>query len=57
VNKVPKSTPHSDLDGVHEDRRHVVESALEAGEDIGDVERARRKSAGRPSNISDSTPE
>ncbi len=48
MNKVPKSTPHSDLDGVHEDRKAVIESAREAGQDSGDVEQARRKSAGRP---------
>jgi hypothetical protein len=48
VSKPPKSTPHSDLDGVHEDERPNVESALEAGQDSGDLEQAKRDSAGRP---------
>ncbi len=46
--KPPKSTPHSDLDGVREDQKPVVESAREAGQDGEDLERARRDSAGRP---------
>ena len=57
MSKVPKSTPHSDLDGVHEDERPNVESALEGGEDSGDLEQARRESAGRPPYSEDSKPD
>ena len=57
MTKVPKSTPHSDLDGVHEDERPNVESACEAGEDAGDLEQARRESAGRPSYSGDEADE
>jgi hypothetical protein len=48
VPKPPQSTPHSDLDGVHEDEKRNVDSANEAGEDSGDLERAHRHSQGRP---------
>jgi hypothetical protein len=46
--KPPKSTPHSDLDGIHQDERPNVESARDAGQDSGDLERAHRDSAARP---------
>ncbi len=44
----PKTPPHSDIDGVREDERSVVESANEAGQDAADLERARKDSIGRP---------
>jgi hypothetical protein len=46
--KPPRSTPHSDLSGVHRDRHSIPDSANEAGEDSGDLERAGRESVGRP---------
>ncbi len=46
--KPPKSTPHSDIEGVHQDEKRNVDSANEAGEDSGDLEQARRHSPGRP---------
>jgi hypothetical protein len=46
--KPPKSTEHSDLDGVHEDEKKNVDSANEAGQDSGDLERAHRGGKGRP---------
>jgi hypothetical protein len=48
VTKVPKSTPHSDLDGVHEDERRNTDSARDSGQDAGDLARAKEQSAGRP---------
>jgi hypothetical protein len=48
MTKVPKSTPHSDLDGVREDQHPLPDSAREAGQDSGDLARAREESAGRP---------
>jgi hypothetical protein len=48
VPKPPRSTPHSDLEGVHRDERSNVDSANAAGEDSGDLEEARRGSQGRP---------
>ncbi|HEY0412971.1 MAG TPA: hypothetical protein VGD66_07510 [Allosphingosinicella sp.] len=46
--KPPKATPHSDLEGVHRDEKRNVDSANEAGQDSGDLERAHRGSTGRP---------
>jgi hypothetical protein len=48
VTKPPKSTPHSDLDGVHRDEKPNVESAVEAGQDSEDLALAARENAARP---------
>lgn len=48
MTKPPKSTPHSDLDGIHQDEQPNVESAVEAGQDSGDLAHAREHSIGRP---------
>jgi hypothetical protein len=48
VPKPPQSTPHSDLEGVHQDEKRNVDSANDAGEDSGDLEQAHRRSEGRP---------
>lgn len=53
--KPPESTPHSDIDGVHQDERPNVATANEAGEDSGDLKRAHEESHARPP-YSDSTP-
>lgn len=44
----PKSTPHSDIDGVHQDEKPNVESAIEAGETTADLALARDLSRGKP---------
>jgi hypothetical protein len=46
--KPPKATPHSDLDGVHEDDRPNTEVAAELGEGAEDLKRARDGNAARP---------
>ncbi|MDP8994644.1 MAG: hypothetical protein M3N07_06665 [Pseudomonadota bacterium] len=46
--KPPKSTPHSDIDGVHEDEKLNVKSAGEAGETTADLKLAREQAKGRP---------
>ena len=48
VTKPPKSTPHSDIEGVHKDERRNVDTALESSQDNSDVERAAEESVGRP---------
>jgi hypothetical protein len=48
MSKPPKSPPHSDLSGVHEDERRNTEVAAELGQDTGDLARAREESIGRP---------
>ena len=46
--KPPKSTPHSDIDGVHQDERRNVDSANAAGQDSADLELAAKEDAARP---------
>jgi hypothetical protein len=48
VSKPPKSTPHSDIDGVHRDSKPNVESAVEAGQGTEDLARAAKESVARP---------
>lgn len=48
VTKPPKSTPHSDIDGVHRDEKSNVESAVEAGQDSEDLALASKENAARP---------
>jgi len=56
VPKPPKSTPHSDLDGVHRDERRNVDSAIDAGQDSGDVARAKEEGVARPPLADDQPP-
>jgi hypothetical protein len=51
--KPPESTPHSDMDGVHEDESRTVGDVGKGGGDSGDLERARRGSAARPPHSDD----
>jgi len=53
VTKPPKSTPHSDIDGVHRDEKPNVESAVEAGQGSADLERAARETVARPDYSND----
>lgn len=48
MTRPPKTPPHSDLDGVHRDEKPNVQSAVEAGQDSGDLERAAKDSVARP---------
>ena len=52
MTKPPKSTPHSDIDGVHRDEKPNVESAVDAGQDTADLALPARENAARP-NYSD----
>jgi hypothetical protein len=53
VTQPPKSTPHSDLDGVHRDEKPNVESANEAGQGTDDLALARDEAAGKPDYAED----
>ena len=53
MSKPPKSTPHSDIDGVHRDEKANVESAIEAGEGAEDLALAADEDAGRPDHSDD----
>jgi hypothetical protein len=53
LSKPPKSTPHSDIDGIHEDERPNVDSAIDAGEDSSDLGLAHEETTGRPARTDD----
>ena len=44
----PATPPHSDIDGIDEDEVRNTDAAVEAGQDAGDLARARDEAAGRP---------
>ena len=46
--KPPPSTPHSDIDGVHEDERRNTDVAAERGESAEELDRANRRNIARP---------
>jgi len=46
--KPPTATPHSDIDGIHEDERRNVDTANEAGHDGADLAKAKREGIARP---------
>ena len=49
----PKSTPHSDIEGVHRDSKPNVETAIDAGEGAKDLARAGEEDAARPEHSDD----
>ena len=53
--KPPKSTPHSDLTGVHRDERTNIETAIESGQDAGTVAKDQKRSVGYPDYSEDET--
>jgi hypothetical protein len=48
VTKPPPSTPHSDIEGVHQDERRNTDAAAELGQSADDVEQAKQQSRARP---------
>ena len=53
MSKPPKSTPHSDIDGVHRDEKPNVESAVEAGQGTETLALARDEAAAKPEHAED----
>ena len=53
--KPPKSTPHSDLTGVHRDEKPNVETSLDAGQDAGTLDKDQKRSPGYPDYSKDET--
>ena len=49
--KPPKSTPNSDIDGVHRDEARNTDIAAKTGQSAGSLERAKKRSPGRPAYI------
>jgi len=46
--KPPPSTPHSDIDGVHQDEKRNTDVAHGLGQHAGTVAAAKKRNAGRP---------
>ena len=53
MSQPPKSTPHSDLDGVHRDEKPNVESAVQAGQGMEDLAQASDETVARPDYAQD----
>lgn len=51
--KPPETTPHSDIDGVHQDEVRNTERAAEIGDSAEQLARAKEESVGRPEHIDD----
>ena len=49
--KPPKSSPHSDIDGVHRDEKPNVVTVQETGETAADLKLARDEAAGKPPHV------
>lgn len=46
--KPPKATPHSDIDGVHQEEVENTEVAADLGQSAGALKRAKQGSIARP---------
>ena len=46
--KPPRTPPHSDLDGVDEDRRRIDDAANSGRKNIDRLEQERKEAKGRP---------
>lgn len=51
--KPPKATPHSDIDGVHQNERPNTDVAADLGESAGDLKKARDENVARPKYSND----
>ena len=51
--KPPKATPHSDIDGVHQDERPNVDTATEQGQSAGSLDKAKQGAVARPEYVDD----
>jgi hypothetical protein len=52
--KPPRSTPSSDIDGVHREEARNTDVAAAQGQSAGSLDRARKRSRGRPGYSDDS---
>jgi hypothetical protein len=51
--KPPPSTPHSDIDGIHQDEERNVETAAKTGETPASLDHARKQTKARPDHVDD----
>ncbi len=49
----PKSTPHSDIDGVHQDEERNTKTAEEAGQGAISLAKAKKQATARPDYVDD----
>ena len=49
----PKATPHSDIDGVHQDEARNTDVAADRGESAEELEEAMDENVARPEHIDD----
>ena len=52
--KPPKSTPHSDMDGVHQDEKRTVDTTVAEGQGAASLARAKKESKARPGYVATS---
>jgi hypothetical protein len=52
MSKPPRSTPHSDIDGVHQNERPNVDVAADLGQAAGVLANAKDKATARPKESS-----
>lgn len=55
MTKPPAATPHSDIDGIHEDEAPNTDTANAVGETAEDLARAKSESKGRPDQAGDAS--
>jgi len=53
MSKPPRTTPHSDMDGVDEDAMRNTDASIESGQDGGNLELARDEAAAKPVHSGD----
>ena len=46
--KPPKASPHSDIDGIHQDEKRNTDTAADLGESAGSLDRAQKETTARP---------
>ena len=51
--KPPKATPHSDIDGVHQDEKSNTDVASDLGQSAASLSGAKKRSAARPEYAAD----
>ena len=53
MTKPPPSTPHSDIDGIHQDERPNTEVAAELGQSAGTLQAVGKQRVARPPKADD----
>ncbi len=51
--KPPQATPHSDIDGVHQEEARNTDVAARLGQSAGELEQAMDKAIARPEYLDD----